>query len=445
MNLQQFNDVVRKVARRTGLDDYELFLTLSTSLSARIENREITLQLKNDIFSGSLRVLRRGKLGFVPFTEPSPAVLELGIKICLNMAAPAPFSEFAVIPERLPALTAFDPAVARLLNKPAQIKNLAQELIERAFATGKINTLEGMIHLSQETRLIATMHSPQPVIADRTAFSAFAEINSQDFDFVAGRKLPETEQVVAIGENVARNLPGAETTPEAEGMKGKTVPVILDPVFTEELLRRLVAEHLYAATVQEGMSKYRRHEPVMSELITLYDDATAPFGETTFPVDDEGTPAQRNLIVENGILKTFLYDRTTAARDGVQSTGNGRRRPVLIEEEHEAPIRCTINDIFITPGTTPLAEIIRDIEHGLLVKVLLGFHTANRTTGDFANTLYFGRIIRNGELAQLPQAGRWAIRGNALEVMRRVSQLSQETKATGSAVLPWLRTELAVG
>ena len=445
MNLLQFNEMVRKVARRTGLTDYELFLTLNTTLTTRIENREITLQLKKDIFSGSLRVMSKGRLGFVPFTEPSPALLESGIKIALNPGTPAPIPEFARIPKGLKPALAFDPGVTRLLNSPSRIKKLAAELVQRGYDTGRITTLEGIIQLGWETRLVTTMHSPQPVIAERTTFYAFAEINSQDFDFVAGRKLPELETVAAIGENVARNLPGAETTPENEQMKGKTVPVILDPVFTEELLRRLVAEHLYAATVQQGMSKYCLNQPVMSSLITLYDDSTAPFGETTFPVDDEGTPAQKNLIIQNGVLKKFLYDRITAFRDGVQSTGNGRRRPVLIEEEHEAPVRCTINDIFIAPGSTPRAEIIRGIDHGLLIKVLLGFHTANRTTGDFANALYFGRIIRNGELAQLPQAGRWTIRGNALEAMRRITKVSQETRTTGSATLPWLLTELTVG
>jgi predicted Zn-dependent protease len=444
MNLEQLDNIVKRVARRTGLDDYELFLTFGTSLNCRIENWEITVQLKKDIFSGSLRVIKNRRMGFVPFTEPSPGVLELGIKIAVNMAPAAPFDSFAVIPDRLKTPPAFDPEIVRLLDNPSRIKTLAQELIKRAFDTGKITTLEGLIQVNREIKLISTFNSPVPAIAERTAFSAFAEVNTQDFDFVAGRKLPDLEKVAALGASVARELPGTETTPEAEGIKGKIVPVVLHPSFTEEMIRQLVAEHLYASTVQDGMSQYHLNELVMSPLITAGDDATIPFGESTFPVDDEGTPARKNLVVENGVLKMFLYDRTTASRENVQSTGNGRRRPVLIEEEHEAPVRCTINDIFIIPGTTPLTEIIKKIDYGVLIKVLLGFHTANRTTGDFANTLYFGRIIRNGELAELPQAGRWAIKGNALNALRNVKTISRETLSTGSAILPWLQTELTV-
>lgn len=443
--LEQFVLQLRKVARRTGLDDFELLLTLSTSIDVRIENREITIQLKRDIFSNSLRILQKRRLGFIPFTEPNPALLELGIRSALSQTQPAPFNSFAVINGKIPSTVAFDPEVVKLLNTPAQIKDIARDMMQRAWETGKVETLEGMLHLIHETRLFTTMHSSQPVIAERTAFSAFAEVNTRDFDFVAGRKLPELVQVTQLAEKVARSLPATESDPEAEGLKGKKVPVILDPVFTEEMLRRLVAEHLYASTVQDGMSRYQLETQVMSSLITLSDDATRPFGESTFPVDDEGTPTRRNLIVENGILKQFLYDRTAAARENRESTGNGRHHPVLIEEEHEAPIRCTINDILIEPGTTPLKEMIRQIDHGLLIKVLLGFHTANRTTGDFANTLYFGRIIRHGELTDLPAAGRWSVNGNALELMRKVKLVSKETKSTGSAVLPWLLTELTVG
>ncbi len=443
--LEQFALQVLKVARRTGLDDFELLLTLYTSIDVRIENRELTVQLKKDIFSGSLRVLKKSRLGFIPFTELSPALLELGISSALSQAQPAPFNSFAVIDGKTPSTETFDPEVAKLLNAPAQIKHITQDMMRRAWETGRVETLEGMLHLSQETRLFTTMHSPQPVVAERTAFSVFAEVNTRDFDFVAGRKMPELMRVTQLAESVARNLPATESDPKKEGLKGKTIPVILDPVFTEEMLRRLVAEHLYASNVQEGMSRYQLNTQVMSPLITLSDDATMPFGESTFPVDDEGTPARRNLIVENGILKQFLYDRTAAVRENRESTGNGRHRPLLIEEKHEAPIRCTINDIFIEPGTAPLAEMIGQIEHGLLVKALLGFHTANRTTGDFANTLYFGRIIRHGELTDLPAAGRWSVSGNALELMRKIKLVSKETKTTGSAVLPWLLSELTVG
>ncbi|MGQ9707681.1 MAG: TldD/PmbA family protein [bacterium] len=444
MDLYQFSKQVRKTARRLLLDDFELFLTVNRTLETRIENKETTLKMNEDIFSGCLRVIKKGRIGYIPFTEPNLSLLELGIKTVLTKAPPAPFARFAAIHNIPEALETFDPVVAKLIEKPRDIQRLANELVQRAYETKRVETLEGVIRVGVENRLLTTFNSPKIAFAERSSFFAFAEVNARDFDFVAGRKMPEPEPIAELGAKVARNLPRSEVSPETEGMKGKSVPVILDPVFSEEMIRRLVAEHLYASTVQEGMSRYRIGEPVMSQLVTLWDDATAPFGDATFPVDDEGTPSRKNLIIEKGVLKMFLYDRTSAARAGVDSTGNGRRRPVLIEDEHEAPVRCTINDIFISPGNTPLAQMIKEIDHGLLIKVLLGFHTANRTTGEFTNTLCFGRIIRNGELTSLPEPGRWSIKGNALKALKSVVAVSREIRSVGSGALPWLKTELAV-
>ncbi|MGQ9677827.1 MAG: TldD/PmbA family protein [bacterium] len=432
------------MARKLKLDDCERLGTNTRILSARIENREITLELKEDIFSAGLRVLKRKSIGYVPMTEPDFNLLERGIATALVKAPPAPFSSFALI-ENLPAGVAnFDPAVKKLFNSPVKVQQLAQELVKRAFATGRIETIEGGISVEIEQRLIFTLHSPESAYAERTGFSAFAEVNSKDYDFIVGRNYPAIEQVIELGATVALNLPKSETSPEAENMQGKTVPVILHPVMVEEIIRRLVSEHFYAAAVQEGMSSFRLNDRVAAEQFTMWDDATAPYDGHTFPTDDEGTPSRKNLLIENGVLKMFLYDRASAVKDGVESTGNGRRRPVLVEEENESPVRCSINDIYIAPGPESLEQMIKNIERGLVVKMLLGFHTANRTTGDFANPLYFGGIIRNGEIAAQPEAGRWALKGNALNCLKTVQAISREIKPTGSGVLPWVKIELTV-
>ncbi len=444
MDFKKFNEQIRRVTQKFNLTDYEILLTITTTLTAHIENREITLQLENDIFSGSLRGLKADKLSFVPFTEPSLGLLELGIRVAQNSALPAPLTAFATIPAHLPVPAAFDPQIVRLLNNPALVQRFAEDIVRQAYETNRIETLKGLVQVRNETKLLATRHSPEAVCADRTAFSVFVDVNTKDFAYFATRKLPELDELTGLAAQVANALPTYETTPENEGLKGKIVPAILDPIFTEEMIRKLVAEHLYAAAAQEGMSKYQIGTQIMSPLITLWDDASCPFGSTTFPVDDEGTPVRKNLVVKAGVLQHYLYDRTTAQRDSVESTGNGRRRPVLIEEENEAPVRCTINDIFISPGETELDQMLKTVDAGILIRLLLGFHTANRTTGDFTNTLYIGRIIKNGEITALPHPGRWAVKGNALKIMKNIAAVSKETCATGSGNLPWLKTEITV-
>jgi PmbA protein len=445
MNIDKFAESALRVAAKLRLDDIEVLLTDTHTLSARIENHDVTLELQQGIFAAAIRVLKRGRIGYVPLTEPDPAVLAEGIRAALVKAPAAPFAEFARIDTERPALKTSDPAVARLSGDPARVRSMAEDLIARAYGTGLIETLEGGVNVGVETRLVATLHGRTPARAERTEFSAYADVNSKDFAFTAGGAMPELDEVAGLGAAAARSLPRASVTPDAEGMRGRTVPAILHPLFVDSLLRLLVAEHLYASTHQEGMSRYSVGNRVASGLVTLVDDRTDDFGGNTFPTDDEGTASRRTTVIDAGVLKTFLYDRAAAAREGVESTGNGRRRPVLIEEPHEAPVRCGLNDLFVLPGATPLAEMLAGVAQGLVVKTLLGFHTANKTTGDFANTLYHGRIVRNGTEAALPEPGTWSVRGNALDCLKSVTAVSRETMATGNGRLPWLLTELAVG
>jgi predicted Zn-dependent protease len=414
-------------------------------LSARIENHDVTLEMQQGIFTAAIRVLKRGRIGYVPLTEPDTAVLAEGIRAALAKAPAAPFPEFACIERRLPDPKTNDPAVARLGGDPTRVRSIAEDLINQAYETGLIETLEGGVNIGFEDRLVATLHGRAPARAERTEFAAYAEVNSKDFAFTAGGALPDLGEVVRLGVAAARSLPKDSVTPDGSGMLGKTVPAILHPLFVDSLLRLLVAEHLYASTHQDGMSRYSVGDRVASDLVTLVDDRTDDYGANTFPTDDEGTPSRRTTVIEAGVLNTFLYDRASAAREGVESTGNGRRRPVLIEEPHEAPVRCGLNDLFVSPGATPLADMFAGIKQGIVVKTLLGFHTANKTTGDFANTLYHGRVVRDGVEAALPEPGTWSVRGNALDCLKSVTAVSRETMATGSGRLPWLLTELAVG
>ncbi|MEO0077602.1 MAG: TldD/PmbA family protein [candidate division WOR-3 bacterium] len=444
MDIGEFAETGLKVGAKLKLDDMELLCTSTSMLMARIENREVTLRLEENLFCAGVRFIKSGRMGYVPLAEPSAALLETGIRAALAKAGPAPFPDFTLIERQRDDLEARDQKVAALLSQPAKVRDFAQDIVSRSWATGRVETLEGHVAIQVEDRLLTTLHSRVPVRMERTLFSTSTEVDSKDFDIITGRNLPDLEAAADLGARLALDIPKTSSTPEAEGVKGRSVPVTIHPVMMDEILRRLVAEHFYASTVQEGMSKYRLGDRVGSELVTLWDDATNPFGFHTFPTDDEGSPSQRTLVIENGILRTFLYDRASAAREGRPSTGSGRRRPVLIEEEHEAPIRCTCADLVLKPGTTPLREMIAGIGSGVLAKYLLGFHTSNRTTGDFANTLYMGRVIRNGELAALPEPGRWSIKGNALELMRNITAVSRETMKVGASDLPWVRTELAV-
>ena len=160
------------------------------------------------------------------------------------------------------------------------------------------------------------------------------------------------------------------------------------------MIHEAVGHGLEADLVQKGVSVYDKSKlgkKVASELVTVIDDATIPGANGSFSVDDEGVPAQRKVLIENGILRGYMYDRLTAMRDNVESTGNGRR-----QNYRYAPI-VRMTNTFIAPGKTPPEQIIEDTKRGIYV-VKMGGGEVNTTTGDFVFEVMEAYLIEDGKI-----------------------------------------------
>lgn len=176
---------------------------------------------------------------------------------------------------------------------------------------------------------------------------------------------------------------------------------------------------LEADLVQKGLSVYggKIGQQVASPLVTVIDDSTLPKKYGTLRFDDEATPGQRNVLIENGVLKGYMYDRITAEKDGVPPTGNGRR-----ESYQHKPIPRMTNT-FIAPGKDDPAAIIRDTEHGLLVKKM-GGGQVNTTNGDFVFEVQEAYIIENGEI-KYPVRGA-TLSGNGPEALNNIDRVGND-------------------
>ena len=158
---------------------------------------------------------------------------------------------------------------------------------------------------------------------------------------------------------------------------GKMI-VVLSSDAGGTMIHEAVGHGLEADLAQQGLSVYsgKIGEKVASSLITVVDDPTLPQRRGAYTFDDEGVVSQRTLLVEKGILKSYLYDRLSAFKDGISSTGNGRRESYQIK-----PIPRMSNTL-ILPGETKPEEIIHSVEKGLLVKKM-GGGQVNTVNGDF--------------------------------------------------------------
>ncbi len=159
------------------------------------------------------------------------------------------------------------------------------------------------------------------------------------------------------------------------------------------MIHEAVGHGFEADLVQKGLSVYRGKlgQKVASELITVIDDATLEGHNGSFTVDDEGVPAQRTVLIQDGYLVGYMYDRLRAMKEGKQSTGNGRRQSYA----HVPMVRMT--NTYIAPGKDNPKDIIADTKKGILV-VKMGGGEVNTVTGDFVFEVMEGYMIENGEI-----------------------------------------------
>ena len=161
----------------------------------------------------------------------------------------------------------------------------------------------------------------------------------------------------------------------------------------------------------------RLGEQVAVEACTIVDDATLPGVRGSCNIDDEGTPGERTVLIENGILKGFLYDKLNARLMKTQSTGNGRRQSY----RHMPVVRMT--NTFMAAGDTPPDEIIASVGRGFYAK-RIGGGQVDIASGNFVFEVMEGYIIENGKVGA-PVRGANLI-GNGAEVLNKIQMVGSD-------------------
>ena len=197
------------------------------------------------------------------------------------------------------------------------------------------------------------------------------------------------------------------------------MPVVLSSEAGGTMIHEAIGHGLEADLAQQGLSVYSKKlgEEVASPLITVVDDPTLPQKRGSYAFDDEGVPSRRTVLVEKGILKSYLYDRLTALTEGVESSGNGRR-----ESYQQKPIPRMSNTM-ILPGDMGPEEIIRSVEKGLFVKKM-GGGQVNTVNGDFVFEVSEGYLIEKGKVGE-PVRGAMLI-GNGPQVLKEIDQVGND-------------------
>ncbi len=197
------------------------------------------------------------------------------------------------------------------------------------------------------------------------------------------------------------------------------MPVIISSEAGGTMIHEAIGHGLEADLARLGLSVYsgRLGEQVASELVTVIDDATLPYKRGSYRCDDEGTPSQRTVLVDKGVLKGFMYDKLDAMLDGTRSTGNGRR-----ESYQSRPIP-RMSNTFVAPGSASPEEVLKSVHSGLLVRKM-GGGQVNTVTGDFVFEVQEGYRIENGSVGEPVREA--TLTGNGPDVIKAIDMVASD-------------------
>lgn len=200
-----------------------------------------------------------------------------------------------------------------------------------------------------------------------------------------------------------------------------TMPVVLGAGWPGVLLHEAVGHGLEGDFNRRGTSVFSGQvgELVASELCTVVDDGTMVDRRGSVAIDDEGTPGQYNVLIENGILKGYMQDKLNARLMGMTPTGNGRR-----ESYAHLPMPRMTNT-YMLPGKSTPQEIIESVEYGIYAPNF-GGGQVDITSGKFVFSTSEAYLIENGKVTK-PVKGATLI-GSGIETMQQISMVGNDLK-----------------
>lgn len=420
--------ILQKIIKRalsSGGEYADIFVEQRKTTAIQLEDNKIEKVIAGSNSGIGIRLIYNGKTAYAFSNDFSEDVL-MELSSTVSKAASASAGDIVIdMKKRRPDVTFFIkklPDTVPMSQKIALVKsgndaarkfgiNIRQvNIVYRdSLQKVKIYTSEGFI---SEDERIYTLGIAQVITSEEGIIQTGYEAVSG----LIGYELFDDSSMDAVAIKAAQR---AVMMLKARRAPGGRMPVVISSEAGGTMIHEAIGHGLEADLAQQGMSVYSNKigEQVASPVITVIDDATMPSKRGSFSFDDEGTPSRRNVLVRNGILLGYLYDKYTAMKDSTSSTGNGRRESY----EHKPMPRMT--NTLIAPGTVVSDEIVKSVHRGLLVKKM-GGGQVNTVTGDFVFDVQEGYLIENGTVDE-PVRGATLI-GNGPEVLKSIDMVASD-------------------
>jgi TldD protein len=420
--------ILGSAALSPSVDDADLYFEYTIREHYTLEDG-IVKKAGQDVSQGvGARIVSREKTGFA-FTEDfDPAALTRAVESARRIADMSgghnPISLSAPARSRADLYPVSDPTIDR----PVPEKIAVLEALDRLARAESGKVSQVMASLSSEMKVIQVVRKDGTIVADRIPLtrvniSVIAQdgTNRQTGSYGFGGRsdyagiVSPDKLALAAKEAVRQALVNLSARPCPSG----SMNVVLGPGWPGILLHEAIGHGLEGDFNRKGTSAFsgRLGERVASPLCTIIDDGTIPGRRGSLNIDDEGTPTQRTVLIENGILKGYLQDRQNARLMGTRSTGNGRRESYA----HTVMPRMT-NTVMLAGESSP-QEILGSLDRGIYA-VNFGGGQVDITSGKFVFSMSEAYYVEKGEILY-PVKGATLI-GNGPDVLTKVHMVGND-------------------
>jgi PmbA protein len=434
-NLLHLAEELVAFSRKNGATQTEVQIREGTEFSVDVREGEIEKLTEAGSKGLSLRVFAEGKIARASSSDLSKDTLHRLIANAIERAKLSSADPLAMLPEKeavsvdAASLKIYDPAISAMTpeKKIAAAREteaicLADKRVKKSFGSGYRTNL-GSLHLANSNGFSGsykrTSCSCSVYLQAGEGTNLFDEGWGDESPSLGGLETPEEIATKAI-HRVTRLIGGRK-------VETQNVPVVLEPPMTSSLLA-------FFFNCVNGNSVYLKQSflagkmgtRIGNDLVTIIDDGVMPGGIGTKPFDNEGVPTRKTVVVEKGILKSYLTDTYAARKLGVHSTGNA----------------SGANNLYLAAGSSTPDEIIKSVDRGLLLTGTIGFGLVP-TTGDISRGA-FGLWIEKGEIA-FP-VSEITISGNLGQLLHAIQMVGNDLKFKDSITGPTIKVaEMTVG
>lgn len=426
MNTREFIRSLFERGKEKGMEDMEVFIQAKKKLSIKVFKGDIDDYNISDENGLSFRGVFNGKMGYSYTEKIDESSIDMLIKEVLDNAkvidsddeeyifeGSKEYKEFNGFNEGLEKISNEEKvSFAKLMEEEALKADEKVEAVDYCvFGEEKVHNL--MINTKgldlEDKSNLAYAYVSVMLKEEDDVKTAWRYVVSNDFDDFDAKALA----LNAVKEG--SQLLGATS------IKSDNYPIILRNDAAANLLEAY-SSIFSAENVQKGLSKLKGKidEKIANDIISLVDDPFMEGGVASKSFDGEGVATESKKIIEDGRLKTYLYNLKAAKKDGVKSTGNGYKG------SYKSPVSIAPSNMYIEKGKTSFEDMVSNMEEGLMIIDLQGLHSGvDAVSGDFSLSAY-GFLIEKGKISR--PVNQITVAGNFYDMLENIEAVGTDLK-----------------